>query len=343
LNNSPNNRKRPTAADVAARAGVSRQLVSLVIRDQTGPSAATRERVLRAAEELGYHRDARAAVLRSSRSRLLGVMFGVQHAFHGDLVEAIYGAAEGLGYEVVLSARAPSRGEERALETLLADRCDAIILLGPEIPDARIVALGQRLPTVVVARKVRDAQVDVVRTADGRGIREAIDHLIGLGHRRIVHIDGGQAPSAPERRRAYRTAMHNHGLTEHIRVLPGGLTEEDGDAAATALLEDDALPTAVLGFNDRCAVGVLEALLSAGVSVPADVSIVGYDDDRLARLTHVNLTTVGQDAAQMGRLAVERAITRLEDGKPADREIVLDPHLIVRGSTAAAPSPTVSG
>lgn len=330
----PQARKRPTAADVAERAGVSRQLVSLVIRDQPGASAATRERVLRAAAELGYQRDARAAVLRSTRSRLLGVMFGVQQAFHADLVEGIYTAAEADGYDVVLSAMTPSRDEHRALETLLADRCEALILLGPETPAVRLAELGRRLPVVVVARKVRDAPVDVVRTADERGIRQAIDHLVAHGHRDIAHVAGGHAPSGTERRRGYRAAMRRHGLAEHVRIIPGGLTEASGDAAAQTLLEGDTLPTAVLAFNDRCAVGVLDTLIRSGVSVPGDVSLIGYDDDRLARLTHINLTTVAQDAHQMAQLAVERAVARLENRPVKGREIVLPPHLVVRGSTA---------
>ena len=332
----PQANKRPTAADVAARAGVSRQLVSLVIRDQPGASAATRERVLQAAAELGYQRDTRAAVLRSTRSQLLGVMFGVQHTFHADLVEGIYAAAESDGYDVVLSARTPRRDEEHALQTLLADRCEALLLLGPELPPARLAELARRLPVVVVARKVRNVPVDLVHTADERGIRQAIDHLVELGHRDIAHIDGGQAPSSTERRRGYRAAMRRHGLAEHVRILPGGLTEEHGDAAAQTLLAGDTLPTAVLAFNDRCAVGVLDTLIRSGVNVPDDVSLVGYDDDRLSRLAHVNLTTVAQDAHQMARLAVERAIARLEESPVDGREIVLPPHLIVRGSSAPA-------
>jgi DNA-binding LacI/PurR family transcriptional regulator len=336
----PLGQKRATAADVAHRAGVSRQLVSLVIRDQPGPSAATRERVLQAAAELGYQRDTRAAVLRSTRSYLLGVMFGVQNTFHADLVEGIYAAAEAAGYDVLLSALTPSRDEPRALETLLADRCEALILLGPEAPVARLTDLSRRLPVVVLARKVRDAPVDVVRTADERGIRQAIDHLVEHGHRDIAHVDGGHAPSATERRRGYRAAMRRHGFAERVRILPGGLTEETGDAAARTLLADDALPTAVIAFNDRCAVGLLDTLIRAGVDVPGDVSVVGYDDDHLSRLAHVNLTTVGQDAHRMAALAVERAISRVENPEQdrADREIVLAPNLIVRGSTAAARS-----
>jgi DNA-binding LacI/PurR family transcriptional regulator len=326
--------------DVAARAGVSRALVSLVIRQAPGASAATRERVLAAAAELGYRPDPRARLLARSRSRLLGVVFGAQHAFHADLLEGIYLAAEPAGYDVALSALTPSRDEHRAIEALLDYRCEALILLGPQTPAAALEDLGRRLPVVVVARRLRASSVGVVRTADDIGARLAVEHLITLGHQRIVHVDGGRAPGSADRRRGYRAAMRGHGHGDLVRVVPGGLTEEAGAAAAAALLDNDQpLPTAVVAFNDRCAVGLLDSFIRAGVAVPGEVSVVGYDDDRLSRLAHINLTTVAQDAPHMAALAVGQAVARLDgqgDGEQAmAAETVITPHLIIRSTTAA--------
>ncbi|MGP3919800.1 LacI family DNA-binding transcriptional regulator [Nonomuraea sp. 10N515B] len=331
--------RRPTLADVAARAGVSTALVSIVMRGAKGASADTRERVQQAAKEIGYRPDARARLLRSSRSRLLGVQFGLQHPFHTDLVEGIYAAAEPAGYQVALSAVTAGRSERHAVETLLADRCEALILLGPQAPAAQLAELATQLPVVSVARRLRGttAGVDVVRTADDEGARQAVEHLVAAGHRDIAHIDGGRAPGAADRRRGYRTAMSRHGLNRYIRIVPGGLTEDDGAAAARALLGGDPRPTAILVFNDRCATGVLDTFLRAGLAVPGEISVVGFDNSHLARLAHIDLTTVGQDIPRLARLAVERAIARLE-GKPvAEKEIVITPHLIIRGTTAAAP------
>ena len=328
--------RRPTLEDVAARAGVSRALVSLVIRGAPGASEQTRQRVLASAAELGYRPDSRAQFLARSRSRLLGVMFGAHHAFHGDLLEGIYAAAEPAGYDIALSALTPSRKEQRAIETLLDYRCEALILLGPEAPAPRLAALGRQLPVVAVARRVPEASVHVVRTADEEGVRQAVDHLVALGHTAIVHVDGGRAPGAAERRRGYKSAMRRHGLGDRVRILPGGLTEQSGAAAAAPLLEEPARPTAVVAFNDRCAVGVLDSFIRSGIAVPADVSIVGYDDDRLARLSHINLTTVAQDAPRLARLAVETAIASLDDARGGDTDLVIPPHLIVRGTTAQA-------
>ncbi|MFJ2556077.1 MULTISPECIES: LacI family DNA-binding transcriptional regulator [unclassified Streptomyces] len=332
-------RKRPTLADVAARAGVSTALVSVVMRGAKGAGAATRERVLEAAREIGYRPDTRARLLRSSRSRLLGVQFGLQHPFHADLVEGVYGAAESAGYQVALSAVAPSRGEQHALETLLADRCEALILLSPELPAARLTELAGQMPVVSVARRLRQPSgaVEVVRTADDEGARQAVDHLVGLGHRAVAHIDGGRAPGAADRRRGYRTAMNRHGLGRHTYVLPGGPTEEDGAAAARTLLAGPTRPTAVLAFNDRCATGVLDTFLRAGVPVPGEVSVVGFDDSRLARLAHIDLTTVGQDVARLTREAVARVVGRLDGDPVPDRETVVAPRLVIRTTTAAPP------
>ncbi len=330
----PGRDRRPTLADVAALAGVSVALVSIVIRDVPGASAESRRRVLQAADELGYRPDTSARLLRSSRSRLLGVVFNVQHAFHGDLVSGLYTAADQAGYALTLSAVTPARDERRAVAGLLQDRCEALILLGPDAPTSYLAGLAVRLPVVVVARAARHRALDVVRTADDEGVHQAVDHLVALGHRRIAHIDGGRAPGAAERRRGYLEAMHRHGLDAHAHIQPGGPTEDDGTTAARVLLESGDLPTAIAVFNDRSATGVLDVLHRAGVGVPDHISVVGYDDSRLARLSHVNLTTIAQDTEQISTLAVARAIARVEATPVSHRELVTPPRLVIRGTTA---------
>lgn len=326
--------RHPTLEDVAARAGVSRALVSIVVRGAPGASAATRQRVLGVADELGYRPDSRARLLAGRRSCLLGVTLTLNHPFHADLAEHIYSTAEQHGYEVVLSAVTPNRPPRKAIDTLLDYRCDAAILAGALVREPDLSALGKRLPVVVLGQQSRSRAVDVVRTADAQGIRLAVDHLADLGHRAITHIDGGRGPGSAARRTAYRTAMRRRGLAEHADVVPGGETEEDGAAAARVLIKRR--PTAVLTYNDRCAVGLLDVFVRAGIAVPDDISVVGYDDSQVARLPYLRLTTVSQDAGQLASLAVQRAIARLEGGAAQGREVVLTPHLAVRGTTAAA-------
>lgn len=328
---------RVTLGDVARAAGVSTALVSIVIRRAPGASEQTRQRVLAISEELGYRPDQRARLLRQQRSRLIGVTFAVEDAFHGDLVDSIYQAAELAGYEVVLSAVTPNRSERHATEALLNDRCEAMILIGPRARPAELAALGSRVPTVVVTRRLRRptlGAVDTVHTDDAAGLALAVDHLVGLGHRDIVHLSGVQAAGAADRRHGYRGAMRRHGLGDRIRMLDGGLTEADG-ARATRTLLYGTLPTAVIAFNDNCAIGVLDTLLRAGTAVPQQVSVMGYDDSRMSRLGYIDLTTIGQDVALLGRLAVQRAIDRLDPACTADPEMTTAPHLVVRSTTAA--------
>lgn len=326
----------PTMEDVAARAGVSRALVSIVFGDRPGAGEATRQRVREAAAALGYAPDQRARLLGRKRSRLLGVSFGVEHPFHGALVEALYAAAEAQGYDLALSAVAPTRSEDRAVASLLAYRCEALVLLGPTVATSALAGLGSRVPLVVVARNVRSPGLDVVRTDDVAGARQATEHLVGLGHRRIAHVDGGRAPGTAERRRGYRDAMDGAGLGDHRQVLAGGLTERDGAAAVARLLAGtpaDRAPTAVLAFNDLSALGVLRAAADAGLDVPGDLSVVGYDDSRAASLAWVDLTTVRQDTTELAVQAVTRAVARLRPAA-AGPAVVVAPRLIPRGSTA---------
>lgn len=323
---------RPTLNDVAALAGVSKSLVSLVMREEPGVNERTRNKVFAAAAELGYQPDSRARLLRSGHSRLLGVVFGLGHTFHADLVTALYTVSRDVGYELALSAFTHERSEAEAIGGLQRDRCEAIILLGPVSTADKMARLAEQLPVVVLARDVRAPEVDTVRTDDVRGMEQAVDHLVGLGHERIAHIDGGRAPGATQRRSGYRGAMRRHGLDRYVRIVPGGLTEEDGFAAAAALLSE--APTAVTVFNDRCATGVLHTFAQAGLTVPDDVSVVGYDDSSLARLAHIDLTTVAQDTVAMAELAVAHAIGRIAGEPIRPRNVVVPPHLVVRGTTA---------
>lgn len=328
--------RRPTLEDVARVAGVSRALVSIVVRQAPGASDETRRRVLQVATELGYRPDARARLLARSRTQLIGVVFNVQHAFHADLLAGVYAAADVVGYEVVLSGTTPGHDERRAVEALLGYRCDAVVLLGPDASDQRIADLAARLPVVVVGRRIAHGDVDAVRTDDVAGMRLAVDHLVDLGHRDVAHVDGGPGAKASDRRRGYRTAMTRRGLEDRIRVIPGGQTAETGIAAAALLARLDGRPSAVVAFDDDCASGLVDGLRAGGLAVPVDVSVVGYDGGQLSRSAQSGLTTVVQNASALASIAVHRAVARLAGYTGSDRDMVLEPALVVRRSTARA-------
>jgi DNA-binding LacI/PurR family transcriptional regulator len=310
---------RPTMEDVAARAGVSRALVSIVYRDVPGASDETRARVFAAGDELGYRPDHRARLLGRQRTRLIGVAFDVRQPFHGDLVEALYPAAEALGYDLTLSAVTGSRREAVAIQSLLDYRCESLVLLAPTAPPSALAALAEAQPTVVIARKVRAGGVHVVRTDDAAGSRLAVEHLLSLGHSRIAHVDGAGAPGAAERRTGYAQAMRRAGL-EPLVVL-GGPTESAGATAARELPSD---VTAVAAFNDACGIGLLHALRGR------EVSIIGYDDSTPSRLDHIQLTTIAQNADRLAAAAL--ALATCEDRDPP-QHIIIEPDLVVRATT----------
>jgi DNA-binding LacI/PurR family transcriptional regulator len=329
--------RRPRLGDVAAAAGVSPATVSLVLRGVAGPSAGTRERVLEVASQLGYRPDRAASLLASRRSRLLGVVMEIANPFHAQLVEDVQDAAERHGYDLVLSAVTRSRDERRAVETLLDSRCEALILVGPRAPAEQLAELDRQLPVVAVGRPVPSAAVDVVRAADDEGVAQAVDHLVGLGHRQIVYADGGRGTIATLRRRGYQRAMKAHGLGDRIQVIRGGNTEESGARVADAVLEAESAPTAMLTFNDRAAMGLLDALIRARVDVPAMMSVVGYDDSPFSRFAHVDLTTVSQNTPELTEHALAAVVERLDGGRTGHREVVVRPELKVRGTTGPPP------
>jgi DNA-binding LacI/PurR family transcriptional regulator len=333
--------RRPTMRDVAARAGVSKALVSLVFRNAPGASEQTRARVFEAADQLGYRHNRTASRLALRRTRLLGVTMELYNTFHAELVEELQAAAAEHGYETVVSTVSRTQDERRAVEALLDFRTEAVFLLGTELPTGALAALARQLPVVVVGRRIASPAVDVVRTADDAGIALAVDHLVDLGHRDIVHVDGGRGTMASDRRRGYRTAMHRHGLDNHTRIITGDYTEQAGIRAAHVLLAAEQLPTGIVAVNDRCAIGLLDALLLAGVDIPESISVAGYDDSFLSRLLHLNLTSVSQEPQQQAHHAVVAAVERLDGGRATPVNTVLSPRLVIRGTTGPAATDSV--
>uniref|UniRef100_UPI002458F28A substrate-binding domain-containing protein n=1 Tax=Nocardia abscessus TaxID=120957 RepID=UPI002458F28A len=208
----------------------------------------------------------------------------------------------------------------------------------PILPAAAFREASQQAPLVRVSRTSTGAGIYTVNDDGEAGAALAVDHLISLGHRRIVHLDGGGAFTAAPRRKGYRAAMQRHGLEP--MVVASEHTDSAGMAAVRRLLNlfsRDNFPTALVCGNDFNAVGAMSALEEAGLRVPEDVSVVGYDNTSLAALRHVALTTIDQPRTQMGRLAIEALTERLRDGRTAPVRRRVEPSLVVRSTTAAPP------
>ena len=326
-----------TMEDVARRAGVSRSLVSLVMRDSPHVSAERRERVRAAAAELGYSPNAMARGLASRQSGMVAVLLNDLHnPFFAETFDGLVNAADAQGYRLVLGAGSARRQAElNAMRGFLEYRPDGIILVSPRLPAGAIATVAAQVPIVVVGRRVRADGVDSVMTDEELAARLVIDHLSGLGHQRIVHVDGGRGAGAGPRRSAYRKAMTAAGLGHHVEVLPGDFSEQAGTDAAASLVARRAMPTAVFAANDLAAVGAIDALERNGHDVPKDVSVVGFDNTFFARLGHVSLTTVDQPRELMGRLALELLAARMRSRRKASELVLTEPSLVVRGTTAA--------
>ncbi|SNT42055.1 LacI family DNA-binding transcriptional regulator [Rhodococcoides kyotonense] len=323
--------KSVTMQDIADRVGVSKALVSMIFRGVPGPSAETKERVLAVADELDYRPNRTAALLSLRRTHLIGVMANIRNPFHAEMVEHMVAEADSVGYEIVLGAVTPTHPESNVIETLLDFRCEAVVLLGPEVPDDDLATWNKRVPLVAVGRRV--SAVDAVRAGDSRGMSDVVDHLVGLGHKRIAHLTGSGS-IGKDRQAGYRRAMHRHGLDEFVSVVAGDFTDQRGfDAVAELLADGSAPPTAIVAANDRSAVGVLDALQRSGVSVPGDMSVTGYDDSTLARMAHIDLTTVSQEPKEQARRAILAAVERLDHERTETVSTVLRPRLVVRGTT----------
>jgi DNA-binding LacI/PurR family transcriptional regulator len=332
--------RTPTMADIAAHLGVSRQLVSLVLRDLPGASQETRHRVREAARQLGYRPHAAARSLRRARSSDLGIVFSPVHATEPEIVEAMYDAARAKGYHVILSALTPTRDLSEAVDELLGHRCAAIVVMGAEVTHAELRAIVSRtpVPVVTVGGGNRNASYDVVRSSGDQGIALAVEHLAGLGHRRICHLNSRSMVPGPLRLKGYLKKMAALELEPDTVLWVGGYDEQAGAVAARGMLQRATLPSAIVAGNDQIAFGLLQVLVRNGVRIPEDISITGFDDIRIAHLPGVDLTTVRQDPVLMGAAAVEAAVRRMESAESAPDLRVVPTSLVVRASTGPAPS-----
>jgi len=325
----------PTIHDVARRAGVSKSLVSMVTRGEGGVSEEKRAAILSAIDELDYRPNAMARGLVQRQTRILGIMVSdLQNPFFAAVVSGIQASAEERGFRVLITTgdRTPSV-EESAIENLLELRVDGLILASPRVDDEVIARVGRSVPIVVLNRDTEDDTSDSVTNDNIAGTHLAIEHLVSFGHRRIGFIEGGAGAGARIRHRGYLSAMHDFGLEDEILTVEGQHTEEGGYRGAMELLKMRALPTAVFASNDLCAIGAMNAFEEAGLSIPDDLSLVGYDNNRMASMRHISLTTIDQPGDDMGRSAVERLAERIDGDRTEPRHDVVTPSLVVRSTT----------
>ncbi len=322
---------RVTIVDVAREAGVSTSLVSLALSGAPRVADSTRERILKLAGELGYRRNALAAGLVSGRTGLLAVIVtDLASPYHADVASQVEAACDQASLTaLILNGRRDPERLDSLLDQALRLQVDAVVVISSWIPVERLEAVGRLRPVAVVGRlEATPSHLDTVRNDDERGTGLAMQHLRSLGHRRIAALAGGSRPAQLARLVAYRADMAAHG--------DAGLVEEFGlDAVDTLVgrLREPGGPTAVFATNDNAAVDLLRQAADAGIAVPTQVSVVGYDDTALARSWRPRLSSVGQAIDVLGTRAVQMVAERLAGRTEARHEIVLG-ELAVRETTA---------
>ena len=323
-------RPRPTIHDVARESGASIATVSRALNGGV-VSAAARERIEAAVARLGYRRNDVARGLVTGRSGLVGVvlpdLIGPLYAHMARGIEDVLDE-HGMHAMLVTDHLEPA-AERRAIELLRARQVDGLVLIGSRLQPVDLRAAAGSVPIAHVQRDGPDDGSPQVRLDDAAGVRAAVEHLVAAGHRRIAHLAGTRRDGI-ERRSAFVAAMAAAGL-EPGPIVAGGFTEEGGETAATAVLEDPDV-TAVFCASDRMAVGLLHTAQRRGIAVPDDLSVVGFDDLTWARYLCPPLTTVRQPGREMGRAAARLVLDAPFDAAVPTLRIA--PTLVVRASTA---------
>jgi DNA-binding LacI/PurR family transcriptional regulator len=252
-----------------------------------------------------------------------------------EIVDAVQAEIRQYGYSSLLVTGGDDPDLEKAeIDTLLQFQIEGLILISHRLTPEALKAIATEVPTVTVTREdIEVAHMDSVCNDDVAGSQIAVDHLVGLGHSNIVCLSGGDNPVSISRAEGYKQAMKRHGLTEKTQIVSGGLTDTAGYKAAQKALELS--PTALVVANDIAAVGAIAAIEESGLRVPEDISVIGYDGIRLGGLRSVNLTSVAQPLAELGRLAAKRIIERIEKPNSKSQQIRVTSELVVRGTTRA--------
>lgn len=337
-----------TAKEVAREAGVHPSTVSRSLdpRRTDQVSAATRRRVLAIAERLGYRPDFAASSLRRRRSMTIGVLVSdLTNPVYGQLLQSITGQLDDEGYFGLIIETPDTAGTvSRAIDILRARRVDGIICASSRDGDRLALrsAADAGIPVVQTVRWTPDAGTPVVGNDDAYGGRLAAEHLIALGHRRLLQLPGpSDTSSFSERSRGFLAAVRSAGLeaVDHGYASPAPVLEQ-GYWTMRALLEAGLAEgvTGVFAHNDLLAVGAIDALREAGLACPGDMSVVGYNDSSLTDHLDPALSTIRMPVAQMGRLAARQMVQTLTGAGDMPDRITLTPQLVARASSGAPPS-----
>ena len=342
--------RRPTIRDIARAAGVSVSTVSHVLNEYHDISEATERRVRRAMEQLNYCPSPVARRLVMKRSYVMQLLLfaveGLHHPFFYEVTCGIAAEAENAGYELVLSVK--NTRDRRWRETLrrcYASAVEGIIIMGT-LPSAKVLAevRASGIPAVMIDIPFEGSRVTYVTSDNVAGARRATEHLISMGHRNIVFLDGYDLPNehtplltiSVARRMGYEQALQAHGIEfDSSLVCHGNYTQEGARSAVREMLESRPDVTAVFAISDVMAFGAMKAVSDVGRRVPGDVAVVGFDDIEAASYVRPALSTIKQQGELMGRSAVSELLCIIANPKRSPKATILPAELVIRESCGA--------
>jgi len=330
-----------TIRDVARAAGVSTATAARALGGYGHASPAARRKVNESARELGYRPNVVARALVSRATTTVGLVVGdIENPFFAAAARGLADVMDAHGYTVLLANADEDAGRERrAVDALRARQVDGMVVVPAPgaSPEHLTELVTAGVPLVLLDRAVVGVAADSVLVRNVAGARAAVAHLAGLGHRRIgVVSDSPDITSSAERIQGYRQALRAAGIAPEPGLISiGGPTRDDGEAAALRLLDRPDRPTAVFTANNFMTVGALRAARSLALRIPEDVALVGFDDLDWTTLVQPPVTVVRQPVADLGRVAGERLLRRLDGDAGPPKRIRLDANLIVRGSCGA--------
>lgn len=337
---------RPTIADVARTAGVSKGAVSFALNNRPGVAADTRDRILQAARDLGWTPSSKARALSVSRALAVGLVLARRpETLRADpfFPSFIAGVEKGLterGYSLLLHV-APDDQDQGDVYTRLSNegRVDGVFVTDLKVDDPRPALLAELgLPAVIIGPALPEPFWPAVGVDDAPGIAAAVRHLIDLGHTRIAHVSGpADMVHSRSRAAAWARTLEDAGL-EKGPCIEADFSAESGVRVTKQLLEDEQPPTAIVYANDLMAMAGLSWAVSRGIRVPEDLSITGYDDTEIAAHLQPSLTTVTTDVLSWGTAAATRLLELVDDVEPSPIDLT-PTRLVVRRSTGPAPSP----
>lgn len=326
---------------MARESGVSYSTVSRVLNDYPFVRESTRQRVLEAAERLGYVVNLQARSLAGGRSNIVGLLVpGLDNGYLGEIVRGIDLELTRSNYDLMLYTTHNNQGKEQQYVKAIANGLvDGLLLIVPLAPTTYIeTLLRANFPCVLIDQADPSPNSATVDSTNWQGAYDATTHLIQFGHRRIAHVTGEmRLRAAGERLDGYRSALHDHQIPFLPElVVEGDFRMESGTAATDRLLSLKQPPSAIFASNDLMAFGVIEAARTRGMQVPDDLSVVGFDDIPQASLLYPKLTSVRQPLEQMGRVGAKLLLERIDNPDQPGRRVTLATELMIRESTAQA-------